>query len=137
MSRKQVTCRDCGFLAEKKWASRKKIKTCGDPPTKELTFQDRRQIAAGNYYEPLTILFCMKNIWSDDDPTLTMLDLPRLNSVRECSHFVKHIPGHLPDKHLELQRDEQKEQRVHKRWKIGIIIFIIVTFAAAIITSVC
>lgn len=123
MLRKQVSCRDCGFLALKIMKGLRRLSF----HLEELTLESRGEIADGTYYDPGNRLVCYKTVWSDDDPTLAIL-----NSMKRCPHFFRFRPGYSPDEHKQLERGK-KRQRIKI---IGIIVTLISAATAIIATSI-
>lgn len=129
-SRKQVTCRHCGFLALLRGTSDEL-----DPfKPVECTQKDRNHIA-GDVLPPMAVT-CARHVWSYFDYTLDYAHKPEellnmLNSNRKCVCFFPHHPGYSPVEHRELQR-EAKNQRL---LIIGMVLAAVVgAVASAIVT---
>lgn len=142
MSKKQVKCIECGFLAidirsdmialtvnapEKL----EKMHALGMLELLELGRSGRKKknVSDSTLEEP-QILNCAKHIWSQtelDKKDLSYVD-EFLNLKRKCPYFFPYSPGYTPAQHLELQRE-----RTYRRFLI-IVSLLSATVGAVIAT---
>ena len=107
MFRRQVKCRDCGFLGALRINR-----------SVEFFQQGRENIDPG-VETGKRELTCTRHIWNypdfKDKPIDSFLEF--LNSKHKCPYFFRYSPGYSPDEHRELQR----EAKNHKLLLIGML----------------
>lgn len=125
MSKKQVKCNDCGFLALKKFPLRHKTKTplsilqkmkileMLEP--KECTTELKKNWAENGDLGSVTVT-CYRNMWDSYDHEIIEEEgiYEFLTSERKCPVFFPHNPGYSPIEHKELQREDKTQSLLIK-----------------------
>ena len=120
MFRKQVRCRNCGFLATTGLQTYsleefKVLRELGLAGEVEVEWIGRDRIADGTHQSP-ELLTCAKRVWASLDMKQKSTDeiFNNLNVSRKCPYFFPYHPGSSPTEHKELQR-EAKAHRLLTR----------------------
>jgi len=122
MFKKQVKCRECGFLslsgAEDIAMSSPKnrlevmqlYKEVGMIGLLEVKQKARERIKEG-ITNPVE-LTCARNIWTKYDmrEMVAIEAVESLNDKRTCPYYFKYTPGYKPREHLELQRERTQRR---------------------------
>jgi hypothetical protein len=118
--KKQVICRNCGFLATtglqtyspEKFKLWKELGLAGEVEVEKI---GRDMIANSTFGTP-ELLTCVKRVWASLDMRQKSIDeiFNNLNVNRRCLYFFSYHPGYSPSEHRELQR-EAKTHRLLTR----------------------
>ena len=153
MSRKQVYCRNCGFLGRHKGMApeqlpktlqeRKTLKDLGWYDAHEVVQPQRDQMAAGDYEDRIKssyTMFCTRHVWSEWDFGKEDNEIEKglglaLNSKRRCPYFFPYDPSYPPIEHRELQRDARTRRLLIQGMVLAAAIGAFIGAAAAIVVE--
>ena len=125
MFKKQVRCRNCGFLGSGvAFEATSSIIECP---------QVGRDCIADGTHPNLSTLTCAKNIWivsSLSSKTKTEA-LEILNSKRKCRGFFPYEAGYPPTEHKELQREDRNRRIL----LVGMLLAAVISAAIAMIAQ--
>ena len=143
MSKKQVKCRDCGFLTIYAVKRTKPIKLAqasylgqaGLLGGIELIEEGRRKIADGIHFD-VSKLGCAKSKWTELDPGDIDAAFAFLKLERDCTQFFPYHPGYSPGEHKELERDERAQTTLRKGMLLAAAIGAGATLITALVTGI-